>query len=274
MCSERAAPAFELAGVEFAYGRAPVLRGLSLSVAAGECAGLLGPNGSGKSTILRLLSGALQPQAGQVLIGGRPRGASDQRALARRIALVPQGLEVTFDFQVQELVLLGRSPYIHWLRGDTAADRRIAERALAAVGAAALAGRSFRELSGGERQRVVLAMALAQEPEILLLDEPTHNLDIASQTALFDLVQGLNRERGLTVFSAIHSVNLAALYCERLILLREGEVLVDGPPAAVVTEAHLHRAYGATVRVAPHPLSGRPQMVLVPGSAALPTTPV
>ncbi len=256
-----------LSDVHFAYAKKPVLRGLSLDVARGEMVALLGPNGSGKTTILRLLTGALRAQAGAISIDGRRRQAYSRRALAQRIAVVPQELYVTFDFPVRELVLMGRAPHLPWWREEGPDDRRIAQRAMADTGTEELAERRFWDLSGGERQRVVVAMALAQQPRILLLDEPTHNLDIAHQAAIFDLIRRLNRERGVTVFAAIHDINLAALYCDRLILLREGRVMVEGPPEAVVTEANLRRGYGAAVQVFPHPLSRRPQVALVPAGA-------
>ena len=275
MSSDRAAaPALAFEAVEFRYARAPVLRGLSVEVRSGEFVGLLGPNGSGKTTLLRLITGAVRPQRGAVFVDGRPRDAVPRRALARRIALVPQQLEVAFDFTVEELVLLGRAPHVRWLRGETAADRAAARAAIAQTDVVDLAGRLFRSLSGGERQRVVLAMALAQEPRILLLDEPTNNLDIAHQAALFDLVRRLNREAGLTVLAAIHDLNLAALYCDRLLLLHHGVLVADGPPAAVLTEDRLARYYGARARVFPHPVTGRPQVALLPADASPPACPL
>lgn len=262
--TDMGAAAFALEGVHFAYGAEPVLRDLSFSVAAGEMVGLLGPNGSGKTTVLRLLSGAINADSGAVMFEGRRRGSYSRRELARRLAVVPQELQVTFEFRAGDLVLMGRNPHVNWLRGEREHDRQIARRAMADVGVAELSERPFQELSGGEKQRVVLAMALAQEPSVLLLDEPTNNLDISNQTALFDLIRRLNRERGLTVCAVVHDVNLASLYCDRVILLRDGAVLADGTPQDVITPPLLRRCYGADVHVFPHPVTGRPQIALLP----------
>lgn len=258
-------PAIALIDVTFRYADVPVLRGFSLSVGQGEMVGLLGPNGSGKTTALRLLIGGLSPETGAVCIDGRPRRAAERRTLAKRIAIVPQEVQVTFDFRVEDLVLMGRGPHVNWLRGDTPRDRAIVRAVMHEVGIADLAERPFRQLSGGEKQQVALAMALAQEPEILLLDEPTHNLDIANQVGLFDLVQRLRAERRLTVLAVIHDVNLAALYCDRLILMRDGRVIAEGAPDAVVTPEHLLCCYGAAVESFPHPVTGQPQVALLPG---------
>lgn len=257
----------ELADIRFGYGRTPLLEGLNFALRRGEIAGLLGPNGCGKTTALRLITGALRPRAGSIHIDGRPRRDYGRRDLARRLALVPQELEVAFDFTVEELVLLGRAPHVGWLRGPTARDRDGALQAMRAVGIDALAARSYRQLSGGERQRVSLAMALAQEPRILLLDEPTHNLDLAQQMAFFTVLRRLTAQRGLTVLAVIHDVNLAALTCDRLMMLQGGRLIADGSPATVVTEDNLRRCYGVEALVRPHPAGGRPQVFLTPGGA-------
>ena len=263
-------PALALEAVDFAYPQYPVLHQIDLRIAPGEFVGLLGPNGSGKSTILRLLSGALTAQAGTVVVDGLPRERLGRRARARRLAAVPQEMQITFDFRVRDLVLMGRGPYLRWLGSDTPHDRAVADRAMTETGVQALADRPFRDLSGGEKQRVILAMALAQEPAILLLDEPTTNLDIAHQSAIFDRLNRLNHERGLTILAAIHDINLAALYCDRLVLLDQGHLLADGSPASVITAETLQQAYGTPVQVLTHPHSGRPQIVLLPEDASIP----
>ena len=256
--------AIRLDGVWFAYDKNPVLRDLTLSVGEGEVVGLLGPNGSGKSTTLRLLTGALEPQRGSVDVWDRARRSYGRRELAQQVALVPQELQVTFDFLAQDLVMMGRAPYVHWLRGEREDDRTMTRRAMAEVGIRDLALRPYRELSGGEKQRVVLAMALAQDAKILLLDEPTHNLDIRHQSGLFDLVRRINQDRGVTVLAVVHDVNLASLYCDRVVLLRDGRVMEEGPPNAVITVDNLRRCYDAEVHVFPHPQTGRPQVALAP----------
>ena len=256
--------AIRLDGVWFAYDKNPVLRDLTLSVGEGEVVGLLGPNGSGKSTTLRLLTGALEPQRGSVDVWDRARSSYGRRELAQQVALVPQELQVTFDFLAQDLVMMGRAPYVHWLRGEREDDHAMTRRAMAEVGILDLAQRPYRELSGGEKQRVVLAIALAQDATILLLDEPTHNLDIRHQSGLFDLVRRINADRGVTVLAVVHDINLASLYCDRVVLLRDGRVMEEGPPDEVITVDNLRRCYNAEVHVFPHPQTGRPQVALAP----------
>jgi iron complex transport system ATP-binding protein len=256
--------AIQLEGVWFAYGKNSVLRDLTLSVGEGEVVGLLGPNGCGKSTTLRLLTGALDPQRGSVEVWDRARRSYGRRELAQQVALVPQELQVTFDFLAQDLVMMGRAPYVHWLRGEREDDRAMTRRAMTDVGIRDLAQRPYRELSGGEKQRVVLAMALAQDAKILLLDEPTHNLDIRHQSGLFDLVRRINQDRGVTVLAVVHDINLASLYCDRVVLLRDGRVMEEGPPQEVITVENLRRCYDAEVHVFPHPQTGRPQVALAP----------
>ena len=160
--------------------------------------------------------------------------------------------------------MLGRAPYVHWLRGAREEDRAMARRAMSEVGIRDLALRPYRELSGGEKQRVVLAMALAQNAKILLLDEPTHNLDIRHQSGLFDLVRRINQDRGVTVLAVVHDINLASLYCDRIVLLRDGRVMEEGRPDEVITVENLRRCYNAEVHVFPHPQTGRPQVALAP----------
>ncbi len=169
-----------------------------------------------------------------------------------------------FGFTVYEMVMLGRTPHVRPLVGVSARDRQIVLEQMRLTGVADLASRPFNELSGGERQRVVVAMALAQEPEILLLDEPVVHLDISHQVEILELVKRLNRERGLTVLATMHDLNLAALYFDRLILLERGQVVADGTPAQVVQEERIRRVFGATVQVQEHPTRRTPHVVLLP----------
>ncbi|PZC49579.1 MAG: iron complex transport system ATP-binding protein [Chloroflexi bacterium] len=259
-------PALSLSDIRFRYGRAALLEGLSLHVSAGEIVGLLGRNGSGKTTALRLVTGTLQPASGVVQVAGRERRAWRRRALARELALVPQELQVAFDFTVEELVRLGRAPHVGWLRGHTTADLDAARTAMRAVAIDDLATRRYRDLSGGEKQRVALAIALAQEPSLLLLDEPTHNLDLAQQALFFQTLERLTHERRLGVLAVIHDVNLAALWCDRLLMLADGRILADGTPEQVLTPDNLRRCYGVEARLLPHPDNGRPQVFLSQGT--------
>lgn len=256
-------PALRLIGVAFRYGAATVLDEISLDLHRGTLAGLIGPNGVGKSTLLQICTGALRPWRGRVELDGRDIARYSSRERARRIALVPQTLTIPFSFTAREFVALGRTPYLSPLRGEQAEDRRAIDRALDLTETTDFAERNVLELSGGERQRVVLALALAQEPEVLLLDEPTANLDVAHQLALLRLIRRLNQEQGLTVLAAIHDLNLAALFVERLILLGGGKVVADGPPDAVLTPERIQAVFGAPVVTVAHPRAPVPLVALV-----------
>lgn len=241
-------PLLEVRGVTFGYERSPLLYDVHMQVAGGEMVGLLGPNGSGKTTLLRLLSGVLQPQQGAVLLEGRDLRQWGRRNAARHIAVVPQELHMPFAFTVEQMVSLGRTPFSNFLGSAGRDDREIVQDAMRAADSASLAGRVFNELSGGERQRVMVAMALAQQPKLLLLDEPTSHLDIKYQLEILELVQQLNQERGVTVIAAMHDLNLAARYFSRLLLFQRG-VVADAGPAEVLEPGLLKRVYGVNVQV-------------------------
>ena len=235
-------------GVTFGYGREPLLYDVHLQVRAGEMLGLLGPNGSGKTTLLRLISGVLRPRQGKVFLEGRDLQQWGRRGAARRIAVVPQELHMPFAFTVEDMVSLGRTPFVNFLAAQTKRDQSIVQEAMQAAGIDTLAPRFFNELSGGERQRVIIAMALAQEPRLLLLDEPTSHLDIKYQVETLELVQRLNRERGVTVIAAMHDLNLAARYFPRLLLFQRG-IVADAGPAEVLEPKLLSRVYDVNVQV-------------------------
>ncbi len=241
-------PLLDMQGITFGYNRQPLLYDVHFQVGAGEMVGLLGPNGSGKTTLLRLISGVLRPQQGTVVLDGRDARAWGRREMARRVAVVPQEMHVPFAFSVEELVSLGRTPYQRLLGSSTKEDQRIVHNAMQAADIEQLAGRIFNELSGGERQRVIVAMALAQRPALLLLDEPTSHLDIKYQIELLELVQRLNRETGVTVIAAMHDLNLAARYFPRLVLFQRG-IVADATPAEVLEPHLLRRVYGINVQV-------------------------
>jgi len=251
------AAALEARDLAGGYGARPILRGVSLAVAAGEAVALLGRNGCGKSTLLRLLGGVLTPQAGAVTLRGTPLAALPRRAVARTLAVVAQELSVPFAFSVREVVELGRAPYARFLQAPDAADRRAVDRALAATDLIDLAGRTF-------QQRVAVAMALAQEPRVLLLDEPTVHLDIAHQLGLLSLIRRLCREEGLAVLAAMHDINLACLYFDRFVVLGEGTTLAVGAPAEVLSPELVERAFGTRVVVGRHPCLDVPQVSLLP----------
>lgn len=227
--------------------RRDVLRSVDLTLAAGDLVALVGTNGSGKTTLLRLLTGILQPDAGVVRFDGRPIGEWRRPDLARRVAVLPQQLDLPAGFRVAELVEMGRAPHARRLFASTEADARAVSRALSDAGALELADRYAEELSGGERQRLLVAMALAQEPDLLLLDEPTLHLDLAHQVALLAAIRGLRDQRGLTVLAVLHDLNLAAAFAPRVIVLDEGRIVADGPPAEVLTPGLVERVFGVAV---------------------------
>jgi iron complex transport system ATP-binding protein len=247
--TEAIGPLLQVHDIAFSYGQKMLFQALSLRLHSGEMVGLLGPNGSGKTTLLRLLSGVLRPQQGQIFLAGRNLRTWGRRGVARRIALVPQELHMPFAFTVEHMVGLGRTPFVKpFLGSRTQQDQRIVQEAIEITGIAPLAGHIFNELSGGEQQRVMIAMALAQQPSVLLLDEPTSHLDIKYQIETLELVQKLNIEQGVTVVAAMHDLNLASRYFPRLLLFQRG-IVADAGPAEVLESGLLSRVYGIDVRV-------------------------
>jgi len=259
----------EIRQVDFSYLDGPVLNNIDLSVKGGEMVGLLGPNGSGKTTLLKLASGILKPAQGEIRLDGDSICTLSRKYIARHVAVVPQQFHIPFAFTSGEVVMLGRTPFFRALSEESEADSRAVNDALEQVGIRELAERRFDELSGGERQKVILAMALAQQPKLLLLDEPTVHLDIAHQMEILELVREFNKEQGLTVIAAMHDLNLAALYFDRLILLKEGRVWADGAPSQVLTEVRISEVFSASVRVEKHPLTGAPHIVIMPRGRAV-----
>lgn len=249
----------ELRDIHFRYQR-EVLSGITLAVRAGEIVALLGPNGAGKSTLLAVAHGALRPQRGAVLFDGQPIASLTRRDVARRMALVAQAGEVRFPLTALEYVLTGRFAHTSALGFDAPRDVEIALQALRDTDARQFAARRFNELSSGERQRVVLARALAQEPQLLLLDEPTANADIAHQFSLLSLVRQLTRARQLGALIVTHEINLAAEFADRVALLKQGRLLACGAPRAVMTAELLGDLFATPLLVDEHPQSGRPRV--------------
>jgi iron complex transport system ATP-binding protein len=249
--------------VSFSYDRERrlVLDDVSLSVPRGAIVGLLGPNGSGKTTLLRLLSGTLTPARGRIALEGTPIGALSRRDLARRIAVVPQETHSAFDFSALEIVLMGRYPHLSAFELEGASDLEIAREALAATGTSGLESRAFATLSGGEKQRVVIASALAQASDVLLLDEPTASLDLGFQFDIAALLTSLNRERSVTMVVSTHDLNLAAALCTSLVLLKAGRVIAEGPTRTVLSKEHVRALYGVEADLIYHEAAGRVTVV-------------
>jgi iron complex transport system ATP-binding protein len=252
----------ELRDVHFAYEGRPVLRGVSLEARPGRVLGLLGPNGAGKSTLVRLAAGLLRPGRGRVLLEGRDLSAWSRRAIAQRVALLPQDSQPPPAFTAREVVSLGRTPHLGWLGAEGPHDRAVVARALELTDAGDLADRPVDELSGGERQRVLLARAIAQEPRVLLLDEPTLHLDLGHQVGLLDLVVRLARQGGLAVLAVFHDLNLAARSCDELALLSQGRLVAAGPPDEVLASPLVGEVYGVGLVPLRHPTSGRLAVLL------------
>lgn len=236
--------------IQVSFGPKTILYDISLDIRNKEFVGIIGPNGSGKSTFLKCLYRVLQPNNGKIFFDGTEMSSLSHRDTALKMAVVAQHSTVNFDFSVLEMVLMGRSPYKGLLDRDQIDDYEIARHALAQVGLSDFESRSFNTLSGGEQQRVILARALAQRTECLVLDEPTNHLDIKYQLELMTIVKRLDA----TVVSAIHDLNLAAIYCDRLIALKDGSVVCTGTPQEVLTEDTIRHIYGvsATVQTLPN----------------------
>ena len=256
-------PAIETQSLSFAYDGRAVLDDVSLAVASGEMVGILGPNGSGKTTLLRVLSGILRGR-GSVKLNGRDVTAYSRREFSKLFGVVAQESRINFPYTVAEIVLMGRAQHHSAFVLEGKEDLAVARASMELTDALALADRYLHELSGGEKQRVMIARALAQEPQILLLDEPSAFLDLKHQVQVFELLERLNRERGLTIVAALHDLNLAALFFPRLIMLRNGRMFRDGAPSEVMTEQTIAEVYGIQVRIEQDPATRKPQLFISP----------
>jgi iron complex transport system ATP-binding protein len=255
--------AINVDNVSFGYEPAvPVVRNVSLTVQTGEFLTFIGPNGSGKTTLLRLLDRILLPQRGTIMLDGQPLTRLARAAIARRIAFVPQDSAIQFPFSVEDVVLMGRAPHTRGLAFEKPADRERARVVMALTDITHLADHAITDLSGGERQRVLIARALAQEPGIILLDEPNAHLDIAHQIEVFTLLQRLNRDSHLTVVSVSHDLNLAAIFSERIAMMANGTLVAVGTPSEVLTESRINAVFKTSVLVDRHPLRNAPRISL------------
>ena len=259
----RAAAPHELsaAGLSLGYAATTIVDTLDLEVAPGEVTVIVGANASGKSTLLRGMARLLRPQAGVVTLDGSDIRTLPGKRVATVIGLLPQQPLAPDGIGVADLVGRGRYPHQGWLRQWTSADDDIVAGAMAATDTLGLAGRRMEELSGGQRQRVWIAMALAQDPDILLLDEPTTFLDVTHQVEVLDLLLELNRTRGTTVVMVLHDLNLAARYADHLVVMRAGRIIANGAPAQTLTAGVVLEAFGLEALVVDDPVCGSPLVV-------------
>jgi iron complex transport system ATP-binding protein len=248
--------------MSFSYTDKKTIDDIDLSVQKGEFVGLIGPNGSGKSTVLKNLYRALMPDSGDVLLDGANLFRMSHREAAKKLGVVGQENEVPFDFLVEEIVAMGRSPHKKLFEPDTKQDAYIIHHALEHLGMADMAKRNYQNLSGGEKQRVLIARVIAQETDFLILDEPTNHLDISYQLQIFDFVKRLK----VTVLSAIHDLNMAALYCDRLYVLKEGKIVMQGPPEEVLSPEAIQEIYGVRCNTAIHPVTGKVAITFIPAA--------
>jgi len=253
----------EVNSISFRYHEDWVLEDVSFRAERGEFVGVIGPNGSGKTTLLKILYRLLTPQKGEILFELVPMKKMERADIAKRIAVVAQETHLLFPFSVLETVLMGRSPYLGHLMFENEKDLEIARKAMEWTKIVPFSERPMDELSGGERKRVFIARALAQEPEVILLDEPTASLDIQHQIDFLDLILTLNRERGLTIIMASHDINIASEFCDRLILLQGGRIYKMGTPEEVVTKKNIETVYGCEVWIDQNPISGMPRISLL-----------
>ena len=250
--------------IHAAYGPRPVLQDVSFSIARGEFFIVIGPNGSGKTTLLKILSAITPFQSGTLEIAGTSMEKYSRKSLAKIMALVPQSVPEDLPFTVRELILMARSPRMGLLGLEGDRDIQLAEEAMAFTGVESLADRKMDQLSGGERQRAFIARAICQEPQIILLDEPTAALDLAHQVRIMDLMERLRMEKGLTIVMVSHDINLAAMYGNRLMLLKKGQIVKIGLPSEVLTFKTLEEAYECPLLVDESPLGNFQRVTLVP----------
>lgn len=250
--------------IRLSYGDKEVLHDISLTIGSEDFFIIIGPNGAGKSSLLKALIATEKIEAGAISLFGRPQDAYSRRELARLAALVPQGLETHFPFKVADTVLMGRSPHLGLLAVEQEEDYAIARHAMQATDTIHLAGRTLEQLSGGERQRVIIARAICQQPRLLFLDEPTASLDLAHQIRIMDLLENLRQERKITICMVSHDINLAAMYADRLLLMKEGRVMKIGPPDVVLEEKLLEESYECPLLVDENPATGTRRVVPLP----------
>jgi iron complex transport system ATP-binding protein len=255
----------KLENISLGYGKQDILTDINLSVDRGEMLGIIGPNGSGKSTLIRGICRLLIPRTGRVIVDGKDVAGISRSELARIAAVVPQNPNLPDTFTAFEIVLMGRTPHLGRFRFEGNRDFDIAWKAMEITNTQSIAERRIDEISGGQKQLLTIARALAQEPKLILLDEPTAHLDINYQIETLDFVRGLCLQQHIAAVAVLHDLNLAAQYCDRLALLSRGSIQAEGSPQEVITEQNVREVYGANVCVYPHPVNRLPTTVIMPG---------
>ncbi|SDO36961.1 heme ABC transporter ATP-binding protein [Halobacillus aidingensis] len=252
----------QVENLNFSYNHQKILKDISLHVANGEFVGIIGPNGSGKSTLLKNLYRALTPDSGSIYLDQQNYRDLKVKEIAKKLGVIGQDNALPFDFPVKEIVAMGRSPHKKLFEGDNKEDKEIIENALKKVEMGDMAERNYLYLSGGEKQRVLLARVLAQQTECLVLDEPTNHLDIHHQLRIFDVIKGL----GATVLSAIHDLNIAALYCDRIYVMKDGTIYKSGTPEDILTSKTIHEVFNIKTDVRRHPVTKKVMITYLPES--------
>ena len=243
------------------YGDRQILKDVTLAIREGDFAGLIGSNGTGKSTLIKCVSGLLPLKRGKIMICGRDNTSLKSRERAQMVAVVPQSYHVEYDFTVEDIVMMGRNPYLSFRKKESQTDRDIVEEAMQMTNTAVFHDRFYNELSGGERQRVILARAIAQKPRIILLDEPTSALDVHHQIEVMELITRLNREEHMTVLAVLHDINMASRFCQRMIMLQEGVVTADGTPREVINRQNMESLYKMKLMIRESPLFHKPEII-------------
>lgn len=248
-------------GLCFGYTRVPVLTGVDMRIQKGAFTTIVGPNGSGKSTFIKNLTRVVRMDKGSVMINGRELASFSQKELSRVMASVPQMSSTEFDFTAHEVVMMGRYPHLRRFQSESEEDFRIVEEAMNATGVWEMKEASINDLSGGEKQRVIIARALAQEPQILILDEPIAHLDLHHQIELMRLTRRLTKERGITVIAILHDLNFAIEFSDYVFMMKKGRIYKEGPPATVIQAHHIKEVYEVDVCLIENPVTGNPHVI-------------
>lgn len=251
---------FSIKDVSFSYNEKNVLKEISLEIDEGDFAGIIGPNGSGKSTLLRVMAGFLRPEKGYVLFKGRDIRDYYIKDLARDIAVLPQSIDIFYPYRIEDFIAIGRYPHLKWNVSKRTEEKDFVEYVMDIMEISYLKGRRITELSQGERQRVFIAQCIAQNPSVLLLDEPVSHFDIKYQMRTLEILESFNRE-GMTVIAVLHDLNLASEFCKKLVLISEGFVYTEGEPHEVLTYKNIEDVYKTVVVVKENPISRKPYII-------------